>query len=80
MLGVSVTTVGHAETGRLWQARGFWERAYEGLLADGALLRLHEQHQAAAVRPARRQAARRPPVPRPPRPRCPRASPSAPAA
>jgi len=21
--GVSVTTIGHAETGRLWQARGF---------------------------------------------------------
>jgi hypothetical protein len=52
MLGVSVTTVGHAETGRLWQSRGFWERADGILLAGGALLRLHEQYQAAAVRPA----------------------------
>ena len=53
MLGVSVTTIGHAETGRLWQSRGFWERADGGLLADGALLRLHEQYQAAVVaRPA----------------------------
>jgi hypothetical protein len=26
-IGVSVTTVGHAETGRLWQARHFWEGA-----------------------------------------------------
>ena len=67
MLGVSVTTVGHAETGRLWQARGFWERADGGLLADGALLRLHEQYQAAAVaRPApagRPKAARAVPAP-----------------
>jgi DNA-binding XRE family transcriptional regulator len=30
-LGVSLTTVGHAETGRLWQARDFW------LLADQEL-------------------------------------------
>ena len=45
-------TGAHAETGRLWQSRGFWERADGGLLADSALLRLHEQYQAAAVRPA----------------------------
>ena len=25
LVGVSVTTVGHAETGRLWQSRRFWE-------------------------------------------------------
>ncbi len=25
-LGVSVTTVGHGETGRLWHGRGFWGR------------------------------------------------------
>ena len=30
-IGMSVTTVGHAETGRLWQSRRFWE------LVDGAL-------------------------------------------
>jgi hypothetical protein len=27
LAGYSVTTVGHAETGRLWQARAFWEKA-----------------------------------------------------
>ena len=51
MVGVSHTTVGHAETGRLWQSRGFWERADGALFADGALQRLHEQYQAAAVSP-----------------------------
>ena len=25
-VGVSVTLIGHAETGRLWQSRRFWER------------------------------------------------------
>ena len=51
LLGVSVTTIGHAETGRLWQSRGFWERADGVLLAEGALLRLHEQYQAAVSAP-----------------------------
>src|SRR5258708_7042445 len=37
-VGVSVTTVGHAETGRLWQSRQFWERADAILGAGGALL------------------------------------------
>jgi hypothetical protein len=37
-VGVSVTTVGHAETGRLWQSRRFWQRADLALRADGALL------------------------------------------
>ena len=39
--GVSVTTVGHAETGRTWQSRRFWERADSALRAAGDLLRLH---------------------------------------
>jgi hypothetical protein len=68
MLGMSVTTVGHAETGRLWQARRFWERADGVLGAGGALLRLHEQYQAAAVRPAPAgdaEAARAAPAPPP---------------
>jgi len=52
LLGVSVTSVGHAETGRVWQSRGFWERADGVLLAGGALLRLHEQYQAAVSAPA----------------------------
>ena len=43
-VGVSVTTVGHAETGRLWQSRQFWERADSILGAGGDLLRLHDAH------------------------------------
>lgn len=42
LLGVSVTMIGHAETGRLWQSRQFWEHADAALGADGELLRLHE--------------------------------------
>jgi len=48
-VGVSVTTVGHAETGRLWQSRQFWERADAILGAGGALLRLHDVYRAAAA-------------------------------
>jgi hypothetical protein len=47
LLGVSVTTVGHAETGRLWQAREFWQRADQVLDAAGALRRMYDEHQAA---------------------------------
>jgi GntR family transcriptional regulator / MocR family aminotransferase len=42
LVGISVTTVGHAETGRLWQSRQFWERADAVLGAGGSLLRLHD--------------------------------------
>jgi hypothetical protein len=49
MAGVSVTTLGHAETGRLWQSRRFWEHADKALCADGALLELHDAFRAAAV-------------------------------
>jgi hypothetical protein len=42
LMEVSVTTVGHAETGRLWQSRDFWVNADDVLCADGDLLRLHE--------------------------------------
>jgi DNA-binding GntR family transcriptional regulator len=52
LLGVSVTSVGHAETGRVWQSGGFWRQADGLLLAGGALLRIHEDYQAAVVRPA----------------------------
>jgi len=45
---VSVTTVGHAETGRTWQSRRFWERADDALRAGGALLRLHDAYRAAS--------------------------------
>lgn len=43
-VGVSVTTIGHAETGRLWQSRQFWEHADAVLGADGDLLRLHDAY------------------------------------
>jgi DNA-binding transcriptional regulator YhcF (GntR family) len=45
---VSVTTVGHAETGRTWQSRRFWERADAALHAAGDLLRLHDAYRAAS--------------------------------
>jgi hypothetical protein len=46
---VSVTTIGHAETGRVWQSRRFWERADAALAADGDLLRLHDTYRAASA-------------------------------
>jgi hypothetical protein len=52
-VGVSVTTVGHAETGRLWQSRGFWELVDAALTAGGELLELHDAYrQAVASAPA----------------------------
>ena len=42
LLAVSVTTIGHAETGRLWQSRDFWAHADAVLGAGGELLRLHD--------------------------------------
>jgi transcriptional regulator with XRE-family HTH domain len=47
VLGVSVTTVGHAETGRTWQSRDFWRHADHLLGVDGDLLRLYDNYQAA---------------------------------
>jgi DNA-binding transcriptional regulator YhcF (GntR family) len=47
--GVSVTTVGHAETGRLWQSRRFWERVDAVLGAHGDLLRLHDAYREAGA-------------------------------
>jgi DNA-binding transcriptional regulator YhcF (GntR family) len=49
LTGVSVTTIGHAETGRLWQSRRFWERADAVLSADGGLLRLHDAYREAGT-------------------------------
>lgn len=46
-LGLSLTTVGHAETGRVWQARGFWLRADQELGGTGDLLRLYDDFQVA---------------------------------
>ncbi len=42
--GFSVTAVMHAETGRLWQSRRFWERADTALHARGELLMLHDAY------------------------------------
>jgi DNA-binding XRE family transcriptional regulator len=47
--GMSVTSIGHAETGRLWQSRRFWELADKGVGAGGELLSLHDAYRAAAV-------------------------------
>jgi Helix-turn-helix domain/Bacterial regulatory proteins, gntR family len=49
LAGVSVTTIGHAETGRVWQSRRFWERADASLSAGGDLLRLHDAYRAAGA-------------------------------
>ena len=49
LVGISVTTVGHAETGRLWQSRQFWVRADAVLDADGSLLRLHDAYREAGA-------------------------------
>ena len=54
-LGVSSTTLGHAETGRLWQAREFWQRA-DALLGNG-LLDLYDAYQAAGHSAAREEPA-----------------------
>lgn len=56
LTGYSVTTVGHAETGRLWQARAFWEKADLALAADGELTRRHDAYRAALSGPARNPA------------------------
>ena len=49
IVGMSVTTVGHAETGRVWQSRDFWERADKALDARGELLRHHDDYRAAVL-------------------------------
>jgi hypothetical protein len=46
---MSVTSIGHAETGRLWQSRRFWELADKGVGAGGELLVLLDAYRAAAV-------------------------------
>jgi len=49
ILGASITTVTHAETGRLWQSRHFWELADKGLGAHGEILALHDAYRAASM-------------------------------
>jgi DNA-binding transcriptional regulator YhcF (GntR family) len=48
-VGVSVTTIGHAETGRLWQSREFWAHADALLSAGGGLLTLHDAYREASA-------------------------------
>jgi DNA-binding transcriptional regulator YhcF (GntR family)/transcriptional regulator with XRE-family HTH domain len=55
-VGVSVTTVGHAETGRLWQSREFWEQADAVLGAGGDVLILHDAYREASAFGATREA------------------------
>jgi hypothetical protein len=43
---MSVTTIGHAQTGRVWQSRAFWERADNAVNAGGELLALHDAYRA----------------------------------
>jgi DNA-binding transcriptional regulator YhcF (GntR family) len=49
LAGVSTTTVGHAETGRVWQSRGFWEKADKAVEAEGEILALHDAYRAASI-------------------------------
>jgi DNA-binding transcriptional MocR family regulator len=53
LAGYSVTTVCHAETGRLWQSRAFWEKADVLLAAEGELASRYDAYAAAAAGPAR---------------------------
>jgi hypothetical protein len=52
LTGYSTTTVGHAETGRRWQSRAFWEKADLILAADGELTRRHDTYRAGLAGPA----------------------------
>jgi DNA-binding transcriptional regulator YhcF (GntR family) len=47
--GFSLTAVGHAETGRTWQADLFWAQADKALDAGGKLARLHDAYRAACA-------------------------------
>lgn len=55
-------TVGHAETGRVWQPRKFWRAADDALRDTGDLLRMYDQYRAAEIRPAAPEAPAPPPV------------------
>jgi hypothetical protein len=52
LTGYSVTTIGHAETGRLWQSREFWEKTDLTLAAGGELTSLYDAYRAEAASPA----------------------------
>jgi Helix-turn-helix domain/Bacterial regulatory proteins, gntR family len=46
LAGCSVTSIGHAETGRHWHSRDFWVQADVALAAGGELVRLHDAYRA----------------------------------
>jgi hypothetical protein len=46
-IGMSPTAVGHAETGRVWQSRHFWQLADQALGDIGDLVRMHDRYTAA---------------------------------
>jgi hypothetical protein len=52
LTGYSITTIGHAETLRLWQSREFWEKTDLALAAGGELTRLYEAYRAETASPA----------------------------
>jgi hypothetical protein len=52
LTGYSITTIGHAETGRLWQSRAFWEKSDGALGAGGQLTRLYDAYRAEGAGPA----------------------------
>jgi DNA-binding XRE family transcriptional regulator len=49
--GYSVTTIGHAETGRLWQSRDFWEKTDIALSAGHELTSLYDAYRAETAGP-----------------------------
>jgi hypothetical protein len=51
LTGYSVTSIGHAETGRLWQSRQFWEKTDLALAAGGELTRLYDAYRAGTASP-----------------------------
>jgi len=67
-LGVSLTAVGHAETGRTWQGRDFWDGADLVLGACGRLLALFDGYQAVkeSAEEEAAPAGHAPPAPPPP--------------
>jgi hypothetical protein len=52
LTGYSVTAIGHAETGRLWQSRQFWQKADLALAAGGELTSLYDAYRAETASPA----------------------------
>jgi hypothetical protein len=58
--GDSVTAIAHAETGRVWNSRPFWERMDQTLNASGKLLRLHDAYRSAQSPPDSLTAAEEP--------------------